>query len=98
MVGLFLVVSRDYIDSFFEGSTIDNSCVHLIGLLRDLFNHTAFFANLLGVDSDFTSKLREAHGRLMPFRIGPLGQIQEWAIDYDSNGFARSLLLLQRKS
>ncbi|KAI3614107.1 alpha-l-fucosidase [Moniliophthora roreri] len=61
------------------GSTIDNS------LLRDLFNHTIEFANLLGVDDEFASELASTMERLMPFRIGSLGQIQEWARDYDSN-------------
>ncbi|KAF5365995.1 hypothetical protein D9758_006695 [Tetrapyrgos nigripes] len=61
------------------GSTIDNS------LLRDLFNHTAEFANMLGVDSDFASNLTSTMARLMPFRIGSLGQIQEYARDYDAN-------------
>ncbi|KAK7047402.1 hypothetical protein VNI00_006633 [Paramarasmius palmivorus] len=55
-------------------------------LLRDLFNHTVGFANLLGVDDEFVSELNSAMERLMPFRIGALGQLQEWARDYDSNG------------
>ncbi|KAK0203744.1 Six-hairpin glycosidase-like protein [Desarmillaria ectypa] len=62
------------------GSTIDNS------LLRDLFNHTAEFAKMLGLDADFADTLMAACDRLIPFRIGSLGQIQEWAVDYDSNG------------
>ncbi|KAK0458952.1 putative large secreted protein, partial [Desarmillaria tabescens] len=55
-------------------------------LLRDLFNHTAEFATMLGLDADFARTLMAAHDRLIPFRIGSLGQIQEWAVDYDSNG------------
>ncbi|KAJ3726643.1 alpha-L-fucosidase [Lentinula raphanica] len=73
----------DYNDtnvSLTYGSTIDNS------LLRDLFNHTAEFAAILGVDDDFAANLSALHDRLIPFRIGSLGQIQEWARDYDSNG------------
>ncbi|KAK7051382.1 hypothetical protein VNI00_004882 [Paramarasmius palmivorus] len=62
------------------GSNIDNT------LLRDLFNHTAGFATLLGIDEDFATNLTETMSRLMPIRIGSLGQIQEWAKDYDSNG------------
>ncbi|KAJ3922025.1 Six-hairpin glycosidase-like protein [Lentinula edodes] len=61
-------------------STIDNS------LLRDLFNHTVEFATILGVDSEFAANLSTLKDRLIPFRIGSLGQIQEWARDYDSNG------------
>uniref|UniRef100_A0A0W0FDY4 Uncharacterized protein n=1 Tax=Moniliophthora roreri TaxID=221103 RepID=A0A0W0FDY4_MONRR len=62
------------------GTNIDNS------LLRDLFNHTAGFASLLGVDEEFAANLTKTTSRLMPIRIGSLGQIQEWAKDYDSNG------------
>lgn len=62
------------------GSTIDNS------LLRDLFNQTAGFAALLDIDSDFAANLTSTIPKLIPFRIGSLGQIQEWARDYDSNG------------
>jgi len=62
------------------GSTIDNC------LMRDLFNHTQEFASILGVDSDFAANLTTVLDRLLPFRIGSLGQLQEWAIDFDSNG------------
>ncbi|EEB88969.1 hypothetical protein MPER_12994 [Moniliophthora perniciosa FA553] len=44
------------------------------------------FASLLGVDEEFAANLTSTMSRLMPIRIGSLGQIQEWAKDYDSNG------------
>ncbi|KAL0067460.1 hypothetical protein AAF712_005448 [Marasmius tenuissimus] len=62
------------------GSTIDNA------LLRDLFNHTAGFAALLGVDEDFAANLTTTMARLIPLRIGSEGQIQEWARDYPPGG------------
>ncbi|KAK7472244.1 hypothetical protein VKT23_000365 [Stygiomarasmius scandens] len=62
------------------GSTIDTA------LLKDLFNHTAGFAHLLNTDSDFANNLTSTMSRLMPIRIGSLGQIQEYARDYNANG------------
>lgn len=55
-------------------------------LIKDLFNHTREFASILGVDADFAANLTATMDRLLPFRIGSLGQLQEWAIDYDANG------------
>ncbi|KAL0569939.1 hypothetical protein V5O48_012023 [Marasmius crinis-equi] len=62
------------------GSTIDNQ------LLLDLFNHTIEFATLLNVDEDFAANLTTTISRLIPLRIGYLGQIQEWARDYNNPG------------
>ncbi|KAG7095449.1 hypothetical protein E1B28_006194 [Marasmius oreades] len=73
----------DYNDtnvSLTYGSTIDNS------LLRDLFNHTTEFANLLDVDAEFAENLTATMGRLMPLSIGSEGQIREWARDYNPGG------------
>ncbi|KAF9269603.1 hypothetical protein L218DRAFT_939895 [Marasmius fiardii PR-910] len=55
------------------GSTIDNS-------------HTVEFAALLGVDAEFAANLTSTMGRLIPFRIGSKGEIQEWARDYNPDG------------
>ncbi|ESK88602.1 large secreted protein [Moniliophthora roreri MCA 2997] len=60
------------------GSTVDTT------LLRDLFNHTIGFASMLGVDSDLVADLTDAMSRLLPFRIGSRGQIQEYARDYNN--------------
>ncbi|EEB99709.1 hypothetical protein MPER_00556, partial [Moniliophthora perniciosa FA553] len=62
------------------GSTVDTT------LLRDLFNHTIGFANMLGVDTDLVADLTDAMSRLLPFRIGSRGQIQEYARDYNNYG------------
>jgi alpha-L-fucosidase 2 len=41
---------------------------------------------MLGVDADFAANVTKTMGRLMPFRIGSMGQIQEWARDYPDTG------------
>ncbi|KAL0576394.1 hypothetical protein V5O48_005583 [Marasmius crinis-equi] len=73
----------DYNDtnvSMTYGSTIDNS------ILRDLFEHTAEFASVLGVDEEFAANLTETRSRLIPLRIGSRGNLQEWARDYAPGG------------
>ncbi|KAF9269605.1 hypothetical protein L218DRAFT_939896 [Marasmius fiardii PR-910] len=63
-----------------SGSTLDNS------LLRDLFNHTAEFAKLLGIDTEFAANLTSTMGRFIPLRIGSKGNLQEWSRDYEPGG------------
>ena len=59
------------------GSTID------IQIIRDLFDHYAEASELLGVDSDFRDRVREASGRLPPLQVGKRGNLQEWLEDWD---------------
>jgi alpha-L-fucosidase 2 len=59
------------------GSTID------IQIMRDLFDHCAEASELLGVDSDFRDRVREASGRLPPMQVGKRGNLQEWLEDWD---------------
>jgi alpha-L-fucosidase 2 len=48
-----------------------------------LFSRVLESERILGIDGDFGKRVAEARGRLMPFRIGKHGQLQEWAEDYD---------------
>ncbi len=54
-------------------------------ILRDLFDHTAKAAELLGVDSDFRDQLILTRGRLAPMQIGATGRLQEWLDDWDES-------------
>ena len=60
-----------------EGPTMD------MAILRALFGRCIEAAELLGVDEEFRRTLREARERLLPYRIGRWGQIQEWPWDFD---------------
>jgi len=64
--------------SICAGPTLDMS------LLRDLFDHTAMAAGILGLDPDFADELRAARARLAPLQIGKEGQLQEWLDDWDA--------------
>jgi len=52
-------------------------------IIRDLFKQCIRSAEILGIDKDFSSKLREVEKRLPPMQIGKEGQLQEWLDDWD---------------
>jgi alpha-L-fucosidase 2 len=52
-------------------------------IIRDLFNQCIRSAEILGVDKEFSAKLREVEKRLPPMQIGTAGQLQEWLDDWD---------------
>ncbi|MDZ7373999.1 MAG: glycoside hydrolase family 95 protein [candidate division KSB1 bacterium] len=58
-------------------STMDMS------IIRELFEKCVEASELLGVDRKLRQRLRQALGRLYPFRIGQWGQLQEWYQDWD---------------
>ena len=59
-----------------QGSTMD------LALIGQLFENTIAAGKILGVDSDFQSKLRAARAKLLPFQIGKNGELQEWSQDF----------------
>jgi alpha-L-fucosidase 2 len=58
-------------------STMDMS------IIRELFEKCVEASEILSVDDDLRAKLKGALSRLYPFRIGRLGQLQEWYRDWD---------------
>ncbi len=57
------------------GATMD------LAIIRDLFANLLSAARVLGIDDEFTRRVAEAEKRLLPYRIGARGQLQEWAAD-----------------
>jgi alpha-L-fucosidase 2 len=51
------------------------------GIIRDLFGNCIAAAGVLGRDAAFSGKLKAAMERMIPYRIGARGQLQEWAED-----------------
>ena len=49
-----------------------------LALVRDLFAGVIDAAGVLGVDTAFSGRLRDALDRLVPYRIGSQGQLLEW--------------------
>ncbi|GAA1520774.1 glycoside hydrolase N-terminal domain-containing protein [Sphaerisporangium rubeum] len=58
------------------GPTMDNQ------ILRDLFNGVAQASQVLGVDSDFRTRVLAARDRLPPMKVGSRGNIMEWLYDW----------------
>jgi len=54
-----------------------------IVLVGDLFDNVVKAAEILNVDREFRHQVAQARARLMPLKIGRLGQLQEWIEDVD---------------
>jgi len=48
-----------------------------------LFRRVMAASDILGVDADFRRQVSAARDRLVPFKIGKYGQLQEWLEDYE---------------
>jgi alpha-L-fucosidase 2 len=48
-----------------------------------LFTRVIEAGGILGVDADFLARVRAARAKLVPFKTGKHGQLQEWLEDYD---------------
>jgi alpha-L-fucosidase 2 len=59
------------------GPTMDHQ------IIRSLFAHTIEASEILGVDEDLRSTLRDMRARIAPNQIGRHGQLQEWLEDVD---------------
>jgi alpha-L-fucosidase 2 len=59
-----------------RGSTMD------MALVKQLFENTIAGSEALGVDAEFRAKLQATLPKLLPFRVGSQGQLQEWAVDF----------------
>jgi alpha-L-fucosidase 2 len=51
-------------------------------ITRALFTDVIRSSEILGIDEAFRKRVEAARARLMPFRIGRYGQLQEWLEDY----------------
>lgn len=58
-------------------------CTMDMALIRELFTNCIDAAKELGIDSAFASQLAAARERLLPYKIGRWGQLQEWSVDFD---------------
>jgi alpha-L-fucosidase 2 len=54
-----------------------------IEIVRELFTRTLDAGRILHQDRSFLHRVENARAHLPPFKIGKLGQLQEWQQDYD---------------
>lgn len=59
-----------------RGSTADMS------LVRELFANYLKAAGTLGLDATLQQEVRTAQGKLLPYKVGSKGQLQEWSEDF----------------
>jgi alpha-L-fucosidase 2 len=59
------------------GCTMDRA------LIYEIFSSCAEAARILGVDPELPGRLENARERLIPYKIGKHGQLQEWSKDFD---------------
>jgi alpha-L-fucosidase 2 len=62
---------------FSMGPTMD------IAIIRELLGHCIEASEILGLDAPLRKKMTEARGKLLPYKIGSRGQIQEWPQDFE---------------
>jgi hypothetical protein len=62
--------------SMTEGSYMD------IEIIRDLFTNVIEASEALNMDKDFRQQVIAKRNKLLPYRIGSRGQLQEWMRDY----------------
>lgn len=59
------------------GTTMDTA------LTKELFSNVINACAKLSLDESFAIRLKAAYSKLLPYRIGRLGQLQEWNNDWD---------------
>lgn len=59
------------------GCTMDNQIV------KDALSNTLHAAEILGIDTEYQTTLRDAISKLPPMQVGKYGQLQEWLEDGD---------------
>jgi len=60
-------------------------CTMDMALIRELFANCSAASKELGIDKEFAAKLETARARLLPYKIGKYGQLQEWSVDFDES-------------
>ena len=53
-----------------------------MAIIRENFKHTIEISEKLGLDSCFRNELKNKLHRLLPYKIGKMGQLQEWMYDF----------------
>jgi alpha-L-fucosidase 2 len=64
-------------------ASVSAGCTMDIALIGEIFKNCEEASSILGVDREFAEKLSARRKRLPAFKIGRLGQLQEWSIDFD---------------
>jgi alpha-L-fucosidase 2 len=64
-------------------ASVSMGCTYDMALVRELFTRTIEASEIVDSDATFRQELKEKLTRLLPYRIGARGQLQEWQQDFD---------------
>jgi alpha-L-fucosidase 2 len=70
------ITKDNKVASISMGPTMD------MAIIRETFSRTIKAAEMLNVDAELVNELKEKHSKLLPYRIGSRGQLQEWMYDF----------------
>ncbi|HSM46974.1 MAG TPA: hypothetical protein VK872_04105, partial [Draconibacterium sp.] len=59
------------------GTTMD------MAIVKETFERTILASEKLGIDQDFRAELNAKQAKLLPYKIGSKGQLQEWSVDFE---------------
>ncbi|MDI9498779.1 MAG: glycoside hydrolase family 95 protein [Bacillota bacterium] len=70
-----------------EGEALSVSAMATMdrALIVELFDGVLELADRLGIEDAMLAEVREAGTRLLPWRIGREGRLQEWSLDFEDN-------------
>lgn len=68
--------------SGYKGSTLYGGTADL-AMIRELFQQIIKASTILGIDSEFSTKIEQALSKLYPYQVGKKGNLQEWYYDWE---------------
>jgi alpha-L-fucosidase 2 len=68
-----------------KGAPASMGCTMDMSMIRELFTRTAEASERLNTDAEHRHVLHEKIPKLLPYRIGAKGQLQEWQQDFDES-------------
>ncbi len=71
------IADNGEVSSVFKASTMD------IAIIKECFTEFIDASRILGYEDEFIEKVKEALGKLPPYRTGKHGQLMEWFEDFD---------------
>lgn len=74
--------NKYYYDGKKKGA-VTVACTMDMAIIRDLFSNTLAAAKILNTDSDLSKTIETANAKLLPYKIGRKGQLQEWYKDFE---------------
>ncbi len=81
---LILAPSTSPENQFYQGkleTSVSETTTMTMGIVKELFKNTIDALNILKIDNEFKNELEEKYAKLLPFKIGSRGELQEWYND-----------------